>query len=61
MMAGVSVGEEQVVQLPEGARALFNGPNHVAVTTIDPDGSPQMSLVSDAGRGSHRDFMNGSS
>ena len=45
MMAGVSVGEEQVVQLPEGARALFNGPNHVAVTTIDPDGSPQMSLV----------------
>jgi PPOX class probable F420-dependent enzyme len=45
MMAGVSVGEKRVAQLPEGARALFDGPNHVAVTTIDPDGSPQMSLV----------------
>src|SRR5262252_710066 len=45
MMAGVNVGEESVAQLPAGARALFDGPNHVAVTTIDPDGSPQMSLV----------------
>jgi len=45
MMAGVNVGEESVARLPEGARALFDGPNHVAVTTIDPDGSPQMSLV----------------
>jgi PPOX class probable F420-dependent enzyme len=31
--------------LPEGARALFDGPNHVAVATIDPDGRPQTSLV----------------
>jgi PPOX class probable F420-dependent enzyme len=44
MMAAVSIGEGRVA-LPEGARALFDGPNHVAVTTIDPDGSPQMSLV----------------
>ena len=45
MMAGVSVGEERVARLPDGARALFDGPNHVAVTTINQDGSPQMSLV----------------
>jgi PPOX class probable F420-dependent enzyme len=33
------------VPLPERAAALFDGPHHVAVTTLDPDGSPQSSLV----------------
>src|SRR5215510_15627606 len=45
MIAGVSIGDERVAQMPEGARALFDGPNHVAVTTIEPDGGPQTSLV----------------
>lgn len=31
--------------LPEQARALFDAPNHVAVSTLDPDGRPQTSLV----------------
>jgi PPOX class probable F420-dependent enzyme len=31
--------------LPEPARALFDGPHHVTVATLDPDGRPQMSLV----------------
>jgi PPOX class probable F420-dependent enzyme len=31
--------------LPEIARALFNGRNHVVVATIDPDGRPQSSVV----------------
>ena len=33
------------VTLPEGARELFDGPNHVAVATVDPGGRPQSSLV----------------
>jgi PPOX class probable F420-dependent enzyme len=33
------------VTLPERARALFDGPFHVTVATIDPDGRPQASLV----------------
>ncbi len=33
------------VPLPERARALFDGPHHVIVATIDPDGRPQSSLV----------------
>ena len=32
-------------RLPEAARALFDGPNHVTVATIDPDGRPQLSVV----------------
>jgi len=41
-MTGKAAGR---VILPEGARALFDGPNHVAVATVDPDGTPQTSLV----------------
>jgi PPOX class probable F420-dependent enzyme len=33
------------VRLPEAARALFDGPNHATVATIDPDGRPQLSVV----------------
>ena len=33
------------VRLPEPAKALFDGPNHVTVATIDPGGRPQTSLV----------------
>ncbi|HXP20037.1 MAG TPA: PPOX class F420-dependent oxidoreductase, partial [Streptosporangiaceae bacterium] len=33
------------VPLPEAARALFDGPHHVTVATIDPDGRPQLSIV----------------
>ena len=33
------------VSLPERARALFDGPHHVAVATLDPGGRPQTSLV----------------
>lgn len=33
------------VPLPERARVLFDGPHHVMVATIDPDGRPQASLV----------------
>jgi PPOX class probable F420-dependent enzyme len=33
------------VEMPDRARALFDGPNHVAVATIDPGGRPQTSLV----------------
>jgi PPOX class probable F420-dependent enzyme len=32
-------------RLPDGARALFDAPNHVTVATIDPGGRPQTSLV----------------
>ena len=32
-------------QLPDGAKALFDAPNHVTVATIDPDGKPQLSIV----------------
>lgn len=38
-------GAEPIVRLPAPARALFDGPNHVAVATIDPGGQPQTSLV----------------
>jgi PPOX class probable F420-dependent enzyme len=44
MMSGMTDAADRVT-LPEGARALFDGPNHVAVVTLDPDGSPQTSLV----------------
>jgi PPOX class probable F420-dependent enzyme len=33
------------VPLPARARALFDEPHHVTVSTIDPDGRPQSSLV----------------
>jgi len=33
------------VRLPELARLLFDGPNHMTVATVDPDGRPQLSLV----------------
>lgn len=36
---------EPRVRLPEPAKALFDGPNHVTVATIDPGGQPQTSLV----------------
>ncbi len=38
-------GAEPRVRLPGPARALFDGPNHVTVATIDPGGQPQTSLV----------------
>ncbi len=31
--------------LPPRARALFDGPNHVTVATLDPGGRPQLSVV----------------
>ena len=31
--------------LPQLARALFDGPNHVTVATLDPGGRPQLSVV----------------
>jgi len=31
--------------MPDAAKALFDGPNHVTVATIDPDGKPQLSIV----------------
>jgi PPOX class probable F420-dependent enzyme len=31
--------------LPRRARALFDGPNHVTVATLDPGGRPQLSVV----------------
>jgi PPOX class probable F420-dependent enzyme len=34
-----------MAELPERARALFDGPHHVVVATIDPDGRPQSSVV----------------
>ncbi len=33
------------VRLPEPARELFDGPNFVTVATVDPDGTPQLSIV----------------
>jgi PPOX class probable F420-dependent enzyme len=33
------------VALPGRARELFDGPHHVTVTTLDPGGRPQSSLV----------------
>lgn len=33
------------VPLPDGVRALFDGPHHVTVATLDPDGRPQLSVV----------------
>ncbi len=44
MIASMSEPAERVT-LPERARELFDGPNHVAVATIDPGGRPQSSLV----------------
>jgi len=44
MIAVMTEPAERMI-LPERAKALFDGPNHVAVATIDPDGSPQTSLV----------------
>ncbi len=44
-MIAVMTEPAERVNLPERARALFDGPNHVAVATIDPDGRPQTSLV----------------
>jgi PPOX class probable F420-dependent enzyme len=32
-------------KLPDLARTLFDGPHHVTVTTLDPGGRPQSSLV----------------
>jgi PPOX class probable F420-dependent enzyme len=43
-MAGMTEPAQRV-PLPERAAALFDGPHHVTVTTLDPDGSPQSSLV----------------
>ncbi len=34
-----------MAELPEHARELFDGPHHVVVSTIDPDGRPQSSVV----------------
>ena len=34
-----------MAELPAGARELFDGPHHVVVATIDPDGRPQSSVV----------------
>jgi PPOX class probable F420-dependent enzyme len=34
-----------MAELPERARELFDGPHHVVVATIDPDGRPQSSVV----------------
>jgi PPOX class probable F420-dependent enzyme len=34
-----------VAQLPDRARALFDAPNHAVVTTIEPDGRPQSSVI----------------
>jgi PPOX class probable F420-dependent enzyme len=34
-----------MTELPEQARALFDGPHHVTVATIDQDGRPQLSVV----------------
>src|ERR1022692_608433 len=34
-----------MTELPELARALFDGPHHVTVATIDADGQPQLSVV----------------
>ena len=44
-MIAVMTEPAEKVTLPERAKALFDGPNHVAVATIDPDGRPQTSLV----------------
>lgn len=44
MMAGMTEPPGRAA-LPERARALFDGPHHVTVATIDPDGRPQTSLV----------------
>jgi PPOX class probable F420-dependent enzyme len=44
MMALMSESAERVT-LPDRARELFDGPNHVAVATLDPGGRPQSSLV----------------
>jgi len=33
------------VTLPERARELFDGPNHVTVATLSPSGRPQLSLA----------------
>ena len=44
MMGSMSEPAERVT-LPERAKELFDGQNHVAVATIDPDGRPQSSLV----------------
>jgi PPOX class probable F420-dependent enzyme len=35
----------QTVSLPAGAKALFEGKNFAHVATINPDGSPQVSVV----------------
>jgi PPOX class probable F420-dependent enzyme len=32
-------------KLPRRARALFDGPNHVTIATLDPGGQPQLSVV----------------
>jgi PPOX class probable F420-dependent enzyme len=32
-------------RMQDAAKALFDGPNHVTVATIDPDGKPQLSIV----------------
>jgi PPOX class probable F420-dependent enzyme len=34
-----------MTKLPDLARALFDGPHHATVATIDPDGRPQLSVV----------------
>lgn len=44
-MMAVMTDHPDRAALPERARALFDGPHHVAVATIDPDGRPQTSLV----------------
>src|SRR5215470_14256165 len=48
MMSVVTESPERINErdkLPEKARALFDGPYHVTVTTLDPGGRPQSSLV----------------
>lgn len=34
-----------MAELPERARELFDAPNHATVSTIEPDGRPQASVV----------------
>ena len=48
MMSVVTEFPERITErtkLPQRARALFDGPHHVTVTTLDPGGRPQSSLV----------------
>lgn len=37
--------EQRRAEMPQRARELFDGQNHVTIATIDPGGGPQTSLV----------------